>query len=136
MASILDVVVPGQGRDHGGAAINLTDAAEDDFRVAIVGLHGSADGDGPAFQMAHVANIFEVVGENNYGERASDLVFAEIQEMDTPGTHVHPQDCSGDTFRFAYVLPGIVNGDAVRSVGGGREEKEREGDLSGNPRQI
>jgi len=39
--------------------------------------------DDAAFQTAHVANIFEIPGENNHRERTRRWLFAEADEVDS-----------------------------------------------------
>jgi hypothetical protein len=112
VAAVFDIVVLGKRRDHGGAAFDLADAAQDDLRPAIVGFNGSADFDGASGEAANVAHIFQVVGEYDDREGTGHLVFTEIEEVHTFGSDFNAKDFPFDAFRFADVLSGLVDGDA------------------------
>ncbi len=64
-------------------------------------------------EAADVAYIFQVVREDHYGERASHLVFAEVDEVDASGSDFHAQDFSHHALGFADVLAGGLDGEAV-----------------------
>lgn len=57
VAAILDVVVLGQWRDHGGPTLDLADAAQDDLGAAVVELQSSADLNGLSSQPPDVTYI-------------------------------------------------------------------------------
>ena len=46
------------------------------------------------------------------------MILAEVEEMDAFGASFYSEDFAGDTFGFADVLVGFVDGDAI----GGAEE--------------
>ena len=129
MAAILHVVVLRKRRDHGGAAFDLADAVQDDFGAALVGFYGSADFDGAPGETADVADIFQVVGENHDRERTGHSIFTEVKEVNALVPDVDADDLPGYAFRFANVLAGFVDRDAVGcGRGAGKEEggEERE----------
>jgi hypothetical protein len=49
------------------------------------------------------------------GERASHLIFAEVDEMYASGTNFHAQDLSRHTLRFSDLLFRVTDGKAVGS---------------------
>ena len=50
VAAVFDVVAPRQGRNHGGSAFDIADAAENDFGAAVVDFEGATDFDGTSGQ--------------------------------------------------------------------------------------
>ncbi len=124
VAAILDVVILGQWRDHGGASGDLADVVQDDFRAAVVEFYCSVDFDGAAGQAANVADIFQSGREHYYAERASRLFLAEVEEVNSLRAHLNFEDFAGNTFRFANVLAGFVDGDAIGGVEWGRQKQQ------------
>jgi hypothetical protein len=59
--------------------------------------------------MAHVAYVFQVIGEDNDGERTGYLIFAKVQKVHSFIAYPHIQDFPGDTFGFPYVLGGLLH---------------------------
>jgi hypothetical protein len=57
------------------------------------------------------------VGKDYDREGAGHGVFTEIQEVDAFFSDLYSNYFSGHTFRFAYMLAGFVNGDAVGGLG-------------------
>ena len=115
VAAVFDVVVFGQGWDHGGTAGDLADTVEYDFRAAVVEFDVSMNLNHAAFQPADVANIFQSGGEDYDRERASHLIFAEVEEVGSFCADLDPEDLSRDASGFSDVLICFVNGDAIGS---------------------
>ena len=113
MAAILHVVVLRQRRDHCCSVLNLTDPVQDDFRSPVIKLHVAVDFDGAAGEAPNVADILQVAGKDDHCERACDLVFAEIEEMDATLADLYAQDLTGHALCFADVLAGFVDRDTV-----------------------
>jgi hypothetical protein len=129
VAAVFYVVILRQWRDHGGAAFDLADAAQDDFRAAVVDFHGSADFDASPFEAPDVAYIFQVVGKDYDREGAGHRVFTEIKEVDAFFSHLYSNYLPYDTLCFPYVLAGFVNGNAVGGLGcAWRQQEEQERD--------
>jgi hypothetical protein len=118
VAAILDIIIFWQGWDHGRATSNLADVVEDDLRPAVVKFDGSVDFNGTPGQPADVANIFQSGLEDHYCERAGQLIFAEVEKMNSFIPNSYFQDLARDASGFAYVMTDLLNGDAV---GGGEE---------------
>ena len=117
MTAILCIVVLGQWRDHGGAALDLADAVQDDFRAAVVGLKSAANLDGASGESANVAHVFQVVGEHHDHEGASHLFFTEVEKVDAFGADFDADNFPLDTLGLANVLAGLVDRDAIAGAG-------------------
>lgn len=113
VASVFHVIILGEGWDHGGAAVDLADAAQDDFGAALVSFYGSTDFDGASGETADIADIFQVMRKNYDRERTAHDIFTEVQEVNAFVSNVDADDLPGDAFRFADVLDGFVDGNAV-----------------------
>jgi len=120
--SVLDIIVLGQGRDQGGAAGDLADAAEDDFGAAVIKFDRAVNFDGAAGESAHVPDIFQVVGKDDYGKRTGHLIFAEVEEVNAVLPGLYPQHLTGHAARFPDMLAGLRDRDAI---GGESRKNER-----------
>ena len=80
-------------------------------------------------QAADVAYIFQVMGKDHDRKGTGHGVLAEIQEVDSFLADFHSNYFPSDASRFAYVLCGFVNGDAVGGLGcAWRQQEEQERD--------
>src|SRR5579864_4986613 len=113
VATIFDVVILGERRDHRGAAGDLTDAIQDDLRAAIIEFDGSVNFDGATLQAPDVADIFQSGREDHHGEGAGHLVFAEVEEMDALISNSYFEDFAGNARGFTHVLDRLLYGDAI-----------------------
>ena len=68
-------------------------------------------------EAADVPDILQIVGEDDNGERAGHVVFAEIEKVDAFGADLHPHDFSRHAFGLADMLGGLVDREAVGSRG-------------------
>ena len=118
MAAILHVVALWQGRDHRRSAADLADAAQYDLRPSFIEFDVPHDLDRSSRQPTHVANVFQIVGEDDYHERTRGLIFAEVEEVHSALTNFHAEHLSGDAFCFVDVISGFLKGNAIR---GGEE---------------
>jgi hypothetical protein len=66
--------------------------------------------------------------KNHDRERTRQLVFAEIEEVNTLHAHFHAYDLSGHTAGLADVLTGLLNRNAIGGAEQGKAEKDHEGD--------
>ena len=98
--------IPSAAGDHGRDPIDLADAIEDDFGAAVIDLDRSVDLDRLAGQPSHVANIFQIVREDNDGEWTRQLIFAEIEEVDALFFDSYAKDFASYAFGFSDVLAG------------------------------
>ena len=115
VAAVFDIVVLGEWRDEGGTACDLADAVEDDLSAAVVEFYRTMDFDGAACEAADVADIFQVVGEDDDREGTSHLIFAEVEKVDAPRADLYPKDFTGYALVLADVLAGFVNRNTVGS---------------------
>jgi len=113
VALFFHVVVLRQGWDQGCAATDLADVVEDDFGATIVKFHRPADFDDAPGEAADIADVLQVVREDDDGERAGHLIFAEIHEVDSSCADFHAHDFARHTFGFADVLAGFADSKAV-----------------------
>src|SRR5208282_6909683 len=81
VAAVFDVVVLGQGGNHGCAPGDLADVVEDDFRAAVIKLDRAFNFDHASGQAADIADIFQIAGEDHDGEGAGRLIFTEVKEV-------------------------------------------------------
>ncbi len=125
VALFFHVVVFRQWWNQGGAAGELADLLEDDFSASVVELDGTVDFDNVALEAAHIADIFQIGREDHDGEWAGSLLGAEVDEVDATGSGLNVGDFAGDALGFAYVLRGLVDGQAVGSEDGGRGEEQK-----------
>lgn len=125
MALFFHVVILRKRRDQRGTAGQLADAAENDFRAAVVQLDGSVNFDGLADEASNVADIFEVGRKDDNRKRAGGVIFAKIKEVNAAGANFDANNFAGDALYFADVLSSILDGEAV----GG---EERVGRYKGN----
>ncbi len=126
MASVLDIVALGNGGNHRRAPIDLADAAENDFGAAVIFLHRSVDLDRLSNQPSHVANVLQIVLEDNDREWTRQLIFTEIEKVNALFSDFYANDFASYAFGFADVLTGIMNRKAVGSLNN-RNEQERGG---------
>src|SRR5271165_3016687 len=68
VAAVFDVVVLGQGGNHGCAPGDLADVVEDDVRAAVIKLDRAFNFDHASGQAADIADIFQIAGEDHDGE--------------------------------------------------------------------
>jgi hypothetical protein len=113
MALFLDIIVLGQCRDEISAARDLADSIENYFGPAVVELHFSVNLDIAARESANVPHVFQVVREDDDCERASHLVFAEVEKVDALVPHRNAAHLAGHAFSFSNMLAGLLNGKAV-----------------------
>jgi hypothetical protein len=121
-APVFDVKVFGERRNHGGAAFDLADAAEDNFGATVVHFDQTMNLDRASGEEPDVSYVFQIAGEDYDGEGARHLIFAEVQEVDSFIAYFHVQDFSSNALGFADVLGGIVDREAVGGCHGVREE--------------
>lgn len=121
VALLFHIVVLGQRRDQGWTAGQLADAVQDDLGASVVEFDRSVDFDGSAGEAADIAHVFEIGRKDNDREGAGHLVFAEIEKVHAASADFYSLDFPGDTFDFADVLAGVLDGKAVRAG----EELER-----------
>jgi len=121
-----DIVVFRQRGDHSSSSRDLADAVKDDFRLAIVELHRAVDFNVAAFQTAHVAHVFQVVGEDHDRERAGHLIFAKIKEVDSFAAYGNAMYFAGHTLGLTDVLAGSLDGEAVGDGESGIHTEDRE----------
>src|SRR5271165_7034894 len=113
VAAVFDVVVLGQGGNHGCAPGDLADVVEDDFRAAVVEFDRAFNFDQAARQAADVADIFQITGEDHHRERARHVIFAEVEEMNAARANLDAEHFSRDAPGFADVLARFVDRDAI-----------------------
>ena len=102
---------------------------EDDLGASVVEFDGAVDFDDAAFEAAHVAHVFQVAGEDYHGERAGELLGAEVDEVSATCSGFYVSNFSDDAFGLADVLRGLVDGQAVGGKGGGRREEQKRCDI-------
>ena len=113
VAAVFDVVILGQRRDQRRASGDLADAVQNDFCPSLVKFDRTVNFYGAAGQAAHVADVFQVVGEDHDGERTSHLVFAEVQEMNAARADFDAHNLPGHTCVFADMPAGFGDGNAI-----------------------
>jgi len=124
VATILDIVILGQWRDHGCAAGDLANAVQDDLRASVVEFHGAVNLDRSTCQASDVSNVFQAGRKDHNCEGAGHLVFTKLEEVDSLGSNFDPEDLSGDATGFADMLIRFVNGDAIGGAEAGGDEQE------------
>ena len=117
VASVFDIVIFRQCRDHSGAAGDLADTTQNDLRPSVIELDAALDLDGATGQTAHVSDVFQVMREDHHRERAGHLVFAEVEEGDPTGPDLHADYFPCHAFALINVLAGLIDGDTVGGVG-------------------
>ena len=127
MASVLDIVALGNGGNHRRAPIDLADATENDFGAAVIFLHRSVDLDRLSNQPSHVANVLQIVLEDNDREWTRQLIFTEIEKVNALFSDSYANDFASYAFGFSDVLTGIMNRKAVGGLNN-RNEQERGGE--------
>ena len=90
VTAVFYVVVLRQRGDHGGTALYLADAVQDDFGTALVRFYGSTDFDGAPGKTADVPDILQVVGEDYDREGTGHSIFTEVQEVNALVPDVSP----------------------------------------------
>lgn len=124
MTTVLDIVVLRQRRDHRRSSLDLADPVEDHFWSAVVDLYIALDFDRAAGESPYVADILQIMGKDHYCERAGHLVFAEVKEMDAACADLDPEDFACHAFRFADMLAGFADGDAIDGKRWSREHQK------------
>jgi hypothetical protein len=114
----LDVVVFGEKRDESISAGKLVDAAEDDLGTSVVEFHGAANFDDAAFKHAHIADVFQIGGEDDDGKGASRLVLTEVEEVDSLVAELDAMDFAGDALCFSDMLVRFVDRNAEAESAG------------------
>ena len=127
----LDIVFLGQGRDFGCVSAELAEMGQNDLGAAIVFLDLTLDFDLPALELAEVADLFHVAGEDDDRERSNPVVLAEIEEMDASVALLDAENFARDAAGRAYVVPGVRERDAggggfCRVIGGESEQTKDE----------
>src|SRR6266567_914462 len=123
VAAVFNIVVFGQGRNHGSTTADLADTVQNDLRTTVVKFEGAVDFDGAAFEMAHIPNVLQSGREHHDREGASHLILTEVEEMYSLRSYFYFEDFARDAFRFANVLARFVNGNTIR---GGQQRHEGE----------
>ncbi|HMK21499.1 MAG TPA: hypothetical protein VK466_04145 [Terriglobales bacterium] len=67
-----------------------------------------------ALERAEVADPLQVSGEYDDRKGTDAVVFAEIEEVNTPVALLHTKDLSRDAARDADMLPGVGERNAIR----------------------
>jgi len=125
VAALFDVEALWQRRKQGCLTRELFPAVQDDFGAVVVLLNFPTNFDDLACELAHISDALHVVREDDNRKRTEAIVFAKIEVMSFAG-RVHANDLACDAFRFADVLGGLVEGDAVGAEGGsGKEQGDR-----------
>jgi len=81
VAAVFDIIILWHGREHQSTSHNLAHSTQDDFRAPIIDFDWTLYFDHPSRKPAYVADIFQIVGKDDYCEWTSHLVFAEIQKV-------------------------------------------------------
>src|SRR5579872_860409 len=113
MASILNVVVFGQGWDQRSASADLTDAAQNDFGASLIEFDGAVNLNRAAREPSDVADILQIGREDNDRKGASHLILAEVEEVNAFRANFNAQHSSGDTLGLADVVVGLVDRNAI-----------------------
>ena len=114
VASTLDVVVGGHWRNNDESAFaQLLGVAQDDLRASVMILDRTLDFNHSTLELLNVADLFEVVRENDHGEGTSLVVLAEGEEREAVGAIRHVEDGAADTLGCADMLARFGEGDAV-----------------------
>src|SRR5271170_2335990 len=113
VALLFYVVVLRQRRDQSRSRGQLADPLQNDFGAAVVEFYRTMDFNDLSRQASDVAYIFEVVREDHDSKWASQLIFAEVDEVHTSGADFHAQDFSRHALDFSDVLFRVANGEAV-----------------------
>src|SRR4029077_14502044 len=114
VASTLDVVVGGHWRnDDESAFAQLLGVAQDDLRASIMILDRTLDFNHSTFELLNVADLFQVVRENDHSEGTSLVVLAEGEEREAVGAIRYAENGSADALGGANMLARFGEGDAV-----------------------
>jgi hypothetical protein len=128
MAPIFDIVILRNRRNYGCAACDLADALQNDLGAAVIKLDGPQNFNRSSRKMAHIAHVFQIFREDDDRERTRHLIFTEIEKVNSFGADLHADDFSRYTLRFADVLYGFMDGNAV-GCGEERERKAQEAQI-------
>src|SRR5579885_1440203 len=101
MSAILDVVRLRQRRDHGRAACDLADPAQDDLRSSVIRFYRAVNLDAAPSQPANVPNVLQITGEGHHRERTRHLVLAEVEKVNAFGANLHAHYLAGHALGFA-----------------------------------
>ena len=113
MALALDVVIFGNGRQHGGAFTQLLSAPQDNFSALVVFFDPSLDGNHSSLELPDVADFVEIAPEHNHYEWTGAVIEAEVEEGDAIVALFDAQHGSADAVRLPNMLAGFGNREAV-----------------------
>ncbi len=69
--------------------------------------------DQPALKFSHIANMFQVAGENHHRERTDSVVLAKVQIVDPSLAALDSHYLACDAAGLADVVFGFAEGNAV-----------------------
>ena len=85
--------------------------------MPIIEFQGSTDLNFASSEAANVADVFEIVREDDDCEGTGDLILTEVEKVHALDADLHADDGTSHAPAFADVLASFVNLDAV---GGGK----------------
>ncbi len=136
MAAAFDVVIFGDGRQHGRVLAELLRVAQDNLCPIVVLFDSSFDRNDVALELADITEVIDVRREHDHSERTSPVVRAKIQERNTIAAVFDAYDVTGDTMGLAYVLVSVDDAEAIlgsvigKANRGGEEDDPQEEKLN------
>ena len=100
-------------RDQQTTAGDLAQAVQNDFGTAIVKFDRAFDFDHVSGEAAHVADIFQIVREDDDGKWAGHLVFTEVDEVNSSRTDFYFEHLARHAGGFSDVSAGVLDGNTV-----------------------
>jgi len=108
MAALFHVKALRQGGKASSFSAELPTALQYDFRAVVVIFYLSADFDDLSSQLAHVPNVFHIVGKHYDRKGTEPVVLAKIKVVNAPASYLNADDFAGHTLCLAEMIASLI----------------------------